>query len=1066
MVIRKILLFAISFFLSTNPILAQLPSEVSAQLAKLTPKPALKSPNVAGVEKYGDYSVNLYTGLPEISIPLFEVQSGPLKIPITLTYQATGFKYTDQGSWVGLGWTVQAGGQISRNFQGKPDEESFLTLTNDYSVSGAGDCNFWSYKENTVLYGNDREPDLFNYSFPGLSGKFYLQQGSTSPYLVPFQPIKIQRYNTVDYFDITNDLGIIHRFGANWSGSTPARENLYSQSGGTVSSGAVAWHLQEMRSPNTDDYISLTYQTVGTLENSDFEYNLAVIDQCNADNPTALPCTSNIGVQQQVMTYSSTTQLGINEILFKTGKVRFVLGANRSDLVSSQGIKKLDRIEIYRKEGTEYFLVKSYHFKTSSFRNYNNTADAHLKLDRLEVQDGSGTLIHNYSFTYHSNTIAWARPDAAHARDYFGFYNGKVSNNTLIPATTISFQPNVQTQASNIVIGSADRSTDTTYLKNAVLKRITFPTMGYTEFDYEPHRYSEGGVTTYVPGLRVKAITSFDGSKSISKVYKYGTGENGLGHKNFDLRGFYFYSEQLVRSSCAQQPCNMQYRNRMFFSNSVIGPGYEDAPVVYTQIAEYQNGTAANGKTVYEFDNNTLIGDPLFTVPYSNKTFRNSMSWARGKLTKKTVSNSSGGQVAETIISYTNYGDQTGNIGQSGYQWIVGRWGGFLYVNCGNTVDGKEINLMNLVKTTGHYKETGRTETLNFGAVAQSTQTNRTFHATYLQPVYEEQVVSSNPEIVRTNFRYAYDVVSPSGSYTGLPNVLKQMLLKNMLGYPIEQYTWVKPTSASNQEIISAQVTDYDLVSGASNYHPKSIYQLEVSALGPLYSPVQLSGTSGLTRDSRHKLRMTMDSYDTRGNLLQYTLTDGQTNSFLYAHEGAYVVAEATNTASSAMAFTSFETNEKGGWNYAGTESRVLPGEAKTGSNVYLLNNGDITKTFIGPYKLSLWVRRNTSGQTLTINGTNYTSQVGNTWKLIEVSGTGGTITISGSNTLVDELRIHSSMGQMTTYTVLPLLGIRSQLDTKNLGMYYHYDSFGRLETVRDEDGNILNHYEYLYIKP
>lgn len=1053
-----------------------LPAPVSEQLSQLTPKPALISPNVAAVQKYGDYSVNMYTGLPDISIPIYEVQAGELRLPITLTYHAAGFKFKDQASWVGLGWTLSTGGQISRSFQGKPDDQGngFLTLSNDYNVPGGGDCNNWEYKERLASGNYDREPDLFNYSFPGSGGKFYLGQGEVDPYLFPYRPIKVKKYGVLNYFDITNEKGVVHRFGANWSGSSPAKEALYSQSGSSVTSGVVAWHLQEMRSPDSDDFISLTYQTVGNIQNSDFEYNLAVLDQCNTNNATQLPCPVAVGIEQQVTTSSSTTQIGVEEIIFKSGKVRFVLGANRTDLVSSEGIKRLDRVEIYRKEDGDYVLVKSYHFKTSYFRNYNNTGDSHLRLDRLEVRDGFGSLINQYKFDYHTNTIAWARPNADKARDYFGFYNGKLSNTTLIPATQIQYQPNTGTAPSTITVGSADRSTDTTYLKNAVLKRITYPTMGYTEFEFEPHRYSEGGVTTYVPGLRVKKITSFDGIRSISRDFKYGTAENGLGHKNFDLRGFYFYSQQFIRSSCATIPCDREYRSRMYFSNSVIGPGYEDAPVVYSLVTEYQNGGNSNGKTVYEFDNNSLIADPLFTVPYSNKTFRNSMSWARGKLTKKTVFNSSGTQVAQTTISYTNFGNGMINVGQGGYQWIVGRWSGFRYTPCtghyqGNNVDGKEYSAWNFQKTTGHYLETSRTETLNFGSLTQSTTQTKGYHATYLQPTFEETTGSGNPAVVRTNYRYPFDVITnPSGSYSGLANVLKQMILKNMLTYPIEQYTWTKVTSGSNQEIVGGQVTEYEQVPSTTFYKPKRQYLLELSSPSALYAPVVLSGTSGLSKDSRHVLRLTMDSYDSRGNLLQMSFADGRKKSFLYAHDGEYLIAEGENTASTTMAYTSFETNEKGGWSYSGPESKVLPGEARSGNKVYLLNNGNITKSMSGSYKLSLWVRKNNTSSSgyLGINGVGYTTEVGNDWKLIEVSGTGGTITISGNNTVVDELRVHPAQALVNSYSVIPGIGIQAHFDPGNQGLLYRYDPFGRLETILDTDGNIRNHYDYYYIKP
>ncbi|MDX5479935.1 MAG: hypothetical protein LPJ98_15930, partial [Cyclobacteriaceae bacterium] len=142
----------------------------------------------------------------------------------------------------------------------------------------------------------------------------------------------------------------------------------------------------------------------------------------------------------------------------------------------------------------------------------------------------------------------------------------------------------------------------------------------------------------------------------------------------------------------------------------------------------------------------------------------------------------------------------------------------------------------------------------------------------------------------------------------------------------------------------------------------------------------------------------------------------------------------------------------------------VMPGEAKTGSRVYLLDNGQITKSGLGAYKLSFWVRRNsgTSG-TLTINGAAYTGTIDNTWRLVEISGT-GSVTISGSGTLVDELRFHPALSLMNTYTHRPLVGITSQMDPKNHGIFYKYDPFGRLETVTNDLGHVLKHYEYTYI--
>ena len=52
---------------------------------KMIPKPVPTSPNVAALGKYGDYQVSHFTGIPDISIPIFEARSGNLSVPVTLS---------------------------------------------------------------------------------------------------------------------------------------------------------------------------------------------------------------------------------------------------------------------------------------------------------------------------------------------------------------------------------------------------------------------------------------------------------------------------------------------------------------------------------------------------------------------------------------------------------------------------------------------------------------------------------------------------------------------------------------------------------------------------------------------------------------------------------------------------------------------------------------------------------------------------------------------------------------------------------------------------------------------
>src|SRR5258707_10657605 len=84
----------------------------TSQTQYFLPQPFPRSPTATGLEKYGTYQVNEFTGLPEISIPLYTIEAGGLQVPITLSYHASGIKVTEVASWVGMGWSVSAGGQI------------------------------------------------------------------------------------------------------------------------------------------------------------------------------------------------------------------------------------------------------------------------------------------------------------------------------------------------------------------------------------------------------------------------------------------------------------------------------------------------------------------------------------------------------------------------------------------------------------------------------------------------------------------------------------------------------------------------------------------------------------------------------------------------------------------------------------------------------------------------------------------------------------------------------------------------------------------------------------------
>jgi hypothetical protein len=105
------------------------------------------APNAASFAKYGEIPVGLYTGIPSISVPIYTIQSGSLQLPISLSYHAAGVRVEEISSWVGLGWSLNAGGAIGRQVRGIADEGSGGYLQ-DYGTI------------NRYLYGSISESDL------------------------------------------------------------------------------------------------------------------------------------------------------------------------------------------------------------------------------------------------------------------------------------------------------------------------------------------------------------------------------------------------------------------------------------------------------------------------------------------------------------------------------------------------------------------------------------------------------------------------------------------------------------------------------------------------------------------------------------------------------------------------------------------------------------------------------------------------------------------------------------------------------------------------------------------
>jgi hypothetical protein len=157
----------------------------------------LTSPDVASLTQAVEFPVSHFNGRMDVSVPIYTIQTGDLQLPISLAYNSGGIRVSEEASWVGLGWALNAGGVISRQIQGQDDDLNINRTFKQYYPDAFGNTyqsdaqarNFmlssnFLYKPAGQAYTNqelcpffcsgelDGEPDIYSYNFGKYSGKF------------------------------------------------------------------------------------------------------------------------------------------------------------------------------------------------------------------------------------------------------------------------------------------------------------------------------------------------------------------------------------------------------------------------------------------------------------------------------------------------------------------------------------------------------------------------------------------------------------------------------------------------------------------------------------------------------------------------------------------------------------------------------------------------------------------------------------------------------------------------------------------------------------------------------
>lgn len=444
---------------------------IRAQVAQPTdiPKVVPPSPNAASLGKYGDIPVGLYTGSPNINLPLFDIRCGSFSLPISLSYQSQGMKVEEKAGWVGLNWSLNAGGVITRSVRGGADENGYWTYaswTNDYIAS---DYN----RTMSVCSGLfDTQPDIFYFNFAGYSGKFVLDATAQHvAHIIPYQNLKIIHGTTLGNFEIIDANGIRYVFNdieSTTDDNNPPVIRYYKS----------AWYLSKIITPAGE--INFTYSNDKSYYVQFNETDHAVINQADESATWFRP------TYQGKYDYMDIDSKVLSEINTPTEKIKFISAQDRADMPTA------NRLQSVVLQDNNAVPKKKFTFVQSYFGNANSNIpeDKRLKLDEIVESSLDDALSKRHILEYYTPSLVPSVKSLS--QDYWGFYNGKSNNSMLTYLDPLIYGTYIANQASSFY---GDRTPVFENSRVGTLKKITYPTGGTSELIYEANDYG------YVSGL-------------------------------------------------------------------------------------------------------------------------------------------------------------------------------------------------------------------------------------------------------------------------------------------------------------------------------------------------------------------------------------------------------------------------------------------------------------------------------------------------------------------------------------------------------------------------------------
>lgn len=442
------------------------------------------APDATAIARFGGVNIDLNTGSVNKSIELKAITNKSLSVPISLFFKSNGISVNQFPSRVGMGWAISAGGQISRVIHGQDDLLKQRYVPNFTVTPNEEDPNLTTYCWHLMTDGDkDSEPDVFSFSFGGYSGKFLFDNDGVITQL-PASNLKIEynpspSSNYIWTFRITTPDGVQYYFGG--SGATESTKYAASSQGGAYNPNA--WCLNKIVHPN-GYFITFTYETQNDL----IDNYMVGITQTHYKNPVdaAIPLTYNgeevdgvIYPIYESQAYMSAKVRLLKEITTSYGaKVTFDYSTT---LYPEKVITGINYFNENNKRVSRYVLSYTEAQTTMGINGMTGKVPFINKITELDEQNNLLNLGHTFEY-YGLNNIPTRV--ASYSQDHWGFFNGK-NNYTLIA------QPEDEELAYQFPSSTANRNPDPVYAVNGLIKKITYPTGGKDEIEYEANTIQE-----------------------------------------------------------------------------------------------------------------------------------------------------------------------------------------------------------------------------------------------------------------------------------------------------------------------------------------------------------------------------------------------------------------------------------------------------------------------------------------------------------------------------------------------------------------------------------------------